>query len=73
MASFARSGVGVSVVGDAVPAGQRIAAVVRTLFVKKSDGNWCLKGGETEEQECKQEFDPKKLTSAVRTIAAGEQ
>jgi Putative DNA-binding domain len=50
--------------------GHGIAAIVRMMFGKNSDGGWCLKGGETEEHECKRNFDPKKLTSVVRAIAA---
>jgi hypothetical protein len=40
------------------------------LFRKEKDGNWVLHGGETEEHECKLEFNPKKLIPVVRAIAA---
>jgi hypothetical protein len=41
----------------------------RALFRKK-DGTWRLEGGEQEECECKIDFDPKKMTAIVKTIAA---
>jgi hypothetical protein len=46
------------------------AEIARTLFEKNSNGTWYLKGGESEEHECKLDFDPKKLSSVVRAIAA---
>jgi hypothetical protein len=43
---------------------------VRALFRKGSDSTWLLHRGESEEHECKQDFNPKKLTPIVRAIAA---
>jgi hypothetical protein len=43
---------------------------VRQFFRKESDSHWYLHRGESEEHECKQDFDPKKLTPVVRAIAA---
>jgi Putative DNA-binding domain len=42
----------------------------RALFARRSDGRWVLKGGETDEHECKQDFDPKKFSPMLRAIAA---
>lgn len=42
---------------------------VRALFVREGK-DWSLRGGESEQHECKQDFDPKKLTPVVRAIAA---
>ena len=43
---------------------------VRQFFRKKDDTRWYLYRGESEEHECKQDFDPKRLTPVVRAIAA---
>jgi hypothetical protein len=43
---------------------------IRHLFRQESDSSWYLHRGETEELECKQDFDPKRLTPVVRAIAA---
>ncbi|MGY4418503.1 succinate dehydrogenase flavin-adding protein (antitoxin of CptAB toxin-antitoxin module) [Bradyrhizobium sp. JR6.1] len=43
---------------------------VRKFFRRESDSLWYLHRGESEECECKQDFDPKKLTPVVRAIAA---
>ncbi len=42
----------------------------KTLFEKDADGVWRLKAGETDEHECKRDFDPKKLSAVLRAIAA---
>jgi hypothetical protein len=55
---------------SAASASTTLTDVVRALFEKRADGSWHLKSGESEEHECKQEFDLKKLTTAVRAIAA---
>ncbi|MCC8971903.1 ATP-binding protein [Bradyrhizobium brasilense] len=43
---------------------------VRKFFRRERDSLWYLHRGESEECECKQDFDPKKLTPVVRAIAA---
>jgi hypothetical protein len=47
-----------------------VAEKVRSFFRRDQEGNWILKGGEHEECECKQDFDPKKISSVVRAVAA---
>ncbi len=42
----------------------------KALFQKGVDGHWRLKTGETDEHECKQDFDAKKLSPILRAIAA---
>lgn len=44
--------------------------LVRALFTKGTDGRWRLASGENELQECKRQFEPKKLGPVVRAIAA---
>ena len=39
-------------------------------FEQREDGNWYLRDGETAAQECKQSFDPKKMTPILKAIAA---
>lgn len=43
---------------------------VRQLFRKGDDTHWRLFRGESEEHECKQDFDPRRLAPVVRAIAA---
>lgn len=43
---------------------------VRLLFQKSTDGRWYLKSGESDQYECKIEFDPKKLSPVIRAVAA---
>ncbi|MDE5463742.1 ATP-binding protein [Bradyrhizobium sp. CSS354] len=62
IASFTPHGIGTE-----QPAGEYD---IRQLFRKNSDARWYLHRGESEEHECKQDFDPKKLTPVVRAIAA---
>jgi Schlafen, AlbA_2 len=50
--------------------GPNPAEVVRALFKKTPEGPWMLGSGESDEHECKVIFDPRKLTSVVRTAAA---
>ena len=47
-----------------------IAETARALFRKSNDGTWSLEGGEHESCECKRDFDPKKLTTIVKAVAA---
>jgi hypothetical protein len=43
---------------------------VSQLFEEDAVGVWRLRAGETDEHECKHEFDPKKLSQIIRAIAA---
>jgi hypothetical protein len=43
---------------------------VRSFFERSSEGRWILIGGEDQRYECKREFNAKKLTHVVRSIAA---
>jgi len=54
----------------AISTAQALTAAARALFTKRPDGNWYLSNGESQEHECKQLYDPKKITPIVRTIAA---
>ena len=47
-----------------------IAEGARAQFRKSNEGTWSLEGGEHESCECKKDFDPKKMTTIVRTVAA---
>jgi hypothetical protein len=69
ISGFSPSATGVNVVSG-LPSDPTFAPLVRTLFEKTSDGSWRLKRGESDQRECKNEFDPKKLVSVVRAIAA---
>ena len=42
----------------------------RALFRKSKEGTWKLHGGEHEECKCKADFDPKKMTAIVKSVAA---
>jgi hypothetical protein len=42
----------------------------RALFKLEKDGSWILESGEHQECECKQDFDPKRITAVIRAIAA---
>lgn len=39
-------------------------------FEQRDDGNWYLRDGETSQQECKVEFDPRRMNPVIRAIAA---
>lgn len=49
------------------------AEIAKALFVKHVDGSWRLKSGETDEHECKKDFDGKKLSAVLRAIAGSFQ
>lgn len=44
--------------------------LARSLFTKLPDGRWKLQDGETDQHECKQDFDAKNLFGMLRAIAA---
>lgn len=42
----------------------------RQRFEMRADRNWYLTNGETSDQECKEEFDPRRMNPIIRAIAA---
>lgn len=70
LGQFAPAEVGVAVEAMARPARQSLAERARERFVRRDDGHWYLADGETAEQECKEAFDPKKLTPIIKAMAA---
>ncbi|WP_192177722.1 AlbA family DNA-binding domain-containing protein [Mesorhizobium amorphae] len=70
LATFAHAEVGVVIDAAARPARQTLADRAREHFVRREDGHWYLADGETAEHECKEGFDPKKLTPIIRAVAA---
>lgn len=61
----------VGVVMEGAPAGPlSIHEQAHARFAQREDGLWYLADGETSEQECKAEFDSKKLTPVIKAIAA---
>lgn len=67
LANFQAAAVGVANQDAAI---STIAERAAQRFEQRADGNWYLSDGETSEQECKAEFDPKKMNPLVRVIAA---
>jgi hypothetical protein len=62
-------------VGAIIPAATAVtqpskSEIARSLFTRQADGSWKLKDGETDQHECKQEFDPAKLSPVIRAVAA---
>jgi hypothetical protein len=70
LASFKAAEIGAVVSGPAPATESSRAERARALFAKLEDGSWRLKDGETDQQECKKEFDPKKLSAVLCAIAA---
>ena len=70
LASFVHAVVGVAVEGDAVQARRSLTDIARERFERRDDGHWCLRNGETSEQECKETFDPRRMHSIIKAIAA---
>lgn len=69
LATFAPAEVGVVITGRE----QRdptIAERAQARFVQRDDGDWYLADGETSEQECKLQFDPRRMEPFIRAIAA---
>lgn len=69
LATFAPAEVGVVIEG----AEQReptLAERAKARFVQRDDGNWFLADGETSEQECKVQFEPRRMEPIIRAIAA---
>lgn len=66
---FKAAAVGVGVnEQDAKP--PTIAETAAALFEQHADGSWRLRDGETTQQECKETFNPKKMTPIIKAIAA---
>ncbi|WP_018690400.1 AlbA family DNA-binding domain-containing protein [Ahrensia kielensis] len=47
-----------------------IAERAKSLFEQLADGSWKLRDEETSQQECKETFNPKKMTPIIKAIAA---
>lgn len=70
LASFKAAEIGGIVSGSAPAPEPSRAERARALFEKLEDGSWRLKDCETDQQECKKEFDPKKLSAVLCAVAA---
>jgi hypothetical protein len=68
LASFVPAEVGVVIEGAALRE-QTLADRALSRFVQR-DGNWYLADGETSDQECKVQFEPRRMEPIVRAIAA---
>ena len=69
LANFTPAEVGVVIEGRE-QAEPTLAEEARARFVQRDDGNWYLADGETSEQECKAQFDPRRMEPIIRAIAA---
>ena len=69
LATFAPAEVGVVIEG-AAQREQTLADRALARFVQRADGHWYLIDGETSEQECKAQFDPRRMEPIIRAIAA---
>lgn len=70
LASFKAAEIGAVISGLAPVTEPSRAERARALFEKLEDNSWRLKDGETDQHECKKEFDPKKLSAVLCAIAA---
>lgn len=70
ISSFQQSAGSITTAPEIVRSEPTVSEKARALFRKTKDGAWVLTGGEHEECECKRDFDPKKITSIVRAVAA---
>ena len=69
LATFAPAEMGVVIKGGE----QReptLAERAKARFVQRGDRNWFLADGETSEQECKVQFEPRRMEPIIRAIAA---
>lgn len=64
--SFQAQPIGVGVAARAPTTGER----ARQKFHQADNGEWFLSEGETSEQECKVDFDPRRLNPIIKAIAA---
>ena len=69
LATFVPADVGV-VINDAAQRELSIADRARARFEQRDDGHWYLIGGETSDQECKGQFNPRQMEQIIRAIAA---
>lgn len=69
LATFAPAEVGV-VLQEAVVAVPSMSDQARARFAQREDTNWYLVDGETADQECKMEFNPRRMEPIIRAIAA---
>lgn len=69
LATFTPAEVGVVIEGGE-QAEPTLAEKACARFVQRDDGNWYLTDGETSEQECKSQFDPRRMEPIIRAIAA---
>jgi hypothetical protein len=68
--SFKAADIGAVIQAAPATVEQSKSDIAKSLFEKQADGSWKLKDGETDQHECKQDFDPKKLSPVLRAIAA---
>lgn len=57
-------------IGVAIESEKTLTDKARTRFVRRKDGCWHLADGETSDQECKADFNPKRMEPIIRAIAA---
>ncbi|WP_417666776.1 helix-turn-helix domain-containing protein [Roseibium sp.] len=69
LATFTPAAVGVVIEGG-TRAGSTLADKAGSRFVQRDDGGWYLADGETSEQECKAQFEPRRMEPIIRAIAA---
>jgi len=70
LTSFKPAEIG-AVIQSSIAAVERTKAEsVKALFRREADGSWKLVDGETDQHECKKDFDLKKLSPILRAIAA---
>ncbi|KAB2883295.1 MAG: ATP-binding protein [Albidovulum sp.] len=69
LAGFVPADVGVVIAGNAARP-PTVSERAGACFVQREDGDWYLAGGETADQECKAQFDPRRMEPIVRAIAA---
>ncbi|SLN30987.1 Divergent AAA domain protein [Oceanibacterium hippocampi] len=67
--TFTPREVGVVVEDNTATQRRTLADRAHGRFERRSDGQWYLADGETSEQECKESFDPRRLTPIVRAVA----
>ncbi len=69
LSSFAPAEVGV-VIEAGAPREPTLAESALSLFIQNDNGNWYLADGETSDQECKAQFEPRRMEPIIRAIAA---
>lgn len=69
LATFAPAEVG-AVIGAREQREPTLAERAQARFVQRDDDNWYLADGETSKQECKVQFEPRRMEPVIRAIAA---